>query len=403
MLALVQFYPPAYLAGGPTRSVPRIVELLRDEFAFSIVTRDRDLGRSERLPGVTADRWVDVGGARCLYVSCRRVFLGGVIASLRATRHDVLYLNGVFSLAFSVIPLVCRKAGLVPRCGLVVAPRGELDRTALAIKGWRKRMVLLLARRLRLFEGATWHAATAAEVGAIKAAIGPSAQALVARDIPMARGAPEPDGARARPTRPAKAPGTLELVFLGRIARMKNLDFAISVLRSVRGNVHFGVFGPIEDQAYWTSCRRLAEGLPQNVVMRYGGVVAPDAVASVLGRYHLFFQPSQAESFGHAITEAMHAGCPVLISDQTPWRELEAKRAGWDLPLSRPDRFTDVIGRCVDMTQGELETWSAGARAYAAEIAADPGLDADYRLVFRAALPPTNPALLATRSQTPSP
>jgi glycosyltransferase involved in cell wall biosynthesis len=345
---------------------------------------------------VTADRWVDVGGARCRYLSSWRVALGGVIASVRATRHDVLYLNGVFSLEFSVIPLVCRKLGLLPRRGLVVAPRGELDRTALAIKGRRKAMVLRLARRLGLFEGAIWHAATATEVGAITAAIGPTARALVARDIPMAGPAPQPEGANARATRPAKAPGTLELVFLGRIAPMKNLDFAISVLRSLQGSVHFSVFGPIEDQAYWTTCQRLAEHLPENVVMRYGGPVAPDEVASVLRRYHLFFQPSQAESFGHAITEAMHAGCPVLISDQTPWRELEAKHAGWDLPLARPDRFTDVINRCVDMTEAELDTWSAGARAYAAQISDDPGLDADYRLVFRAAL--SNNPLVPTRA-----
>lgn len=378
VLMLAGFYPPAYLAGGPTRSLPRIVDELKDEFDFRVVTRDRDLGAAAPLAGVVSDRWVDAGGARCLYLSGRRRLTGGLLTSIRGIRHDVLYLNSVFSLQFSLLPLLFRRLGLLPRRGLVMAPRGELDASALAIKARRKRLYLGLVRRLRLLHDATWHAATEAEAKAIQREFGLSARVWIARDIAALPG-PDTD-------LPPKQPGSLQLVFLSRISRMKNLDFAISVLQRIRGLVTFNVYGPIEDEEYWAACRRLAEALPSNVTLHYRGSVEPHEVTNVLGRHHLFFLPTRAESFGHAIAESLSAGRPVLISDQTPWHSLEAAHAGWDLPLSQPDRFAGVIEQCVGMTRDELEAWSAGARRLGRQIADDPDLDDAYRAMFRAAV-----------------
>ena len=109
VLALVGFYPPAYRAGGPPRTVPRIVDELSDEFQFLVITRDSDLGISTRLAGIVANRWVSYGGARCLYLSTRRRLMGGLIASVRRSQHDTLYLNSLFSIEFSLIPLLLRQ------------------------------------------------------------------------------------------------------------------------------------------------------------------------------------------------------------------------------------------------------------------------------------------------------
>jgi glycosyltransferase involved in cell wall biosynthesis len=376
VLVLVGFYPPAYVAGGPTRSVPRIVEQLADEFAFVVVTGDRDLGAARPLEGVVSDRWVESRGARCLYLSSRRR-LGGLVAAVRGTRHEVLYLNSVFSLDFSLMPLWLRKLGILPRRGLVIAPRGELDKSALAIKRRRKHVVLWLLRALRLVDGAVWHAATTNEANAIARQFGSQPRVLVARDIPL-----RPEATSY--SRPKEA-GQLRVIYLGRIARIKNLEFAISVLRSVRGNITFDVYGPIEDQAYWAECQRAASELPANVTMSYCGLVAPDETMRVVGEYHLFFAPTRAESFGHAITEAFMAGCPVLISDQTPWRDLERRRAGWDLPLGDAERFAQAMDQFADMDQGTFDGWSAGAARLGREIAQDAALDADQRAIFRAA------------------
>ena len=58
-----------------------------------------------------------------------------------------------------------------------------------------------------------------------------------------------------------------------------------------------------------------------------------------------FFFPTLGENYGHVIYEALDSGCPVLISDQTPWRGLSEVGAGWDLPLDKPDLFRQACKR----------------------------------------------------------
>ena len=380
VLALVGYYPPAFLAGGPTRSIPGIVRLLAEEFEFRVITRDRDLGSTERLPGVTPNHWIATADGPIRYVDTRARPALGVLSAIRRTPHAVLYVNSIFSVQFGLLPLLLRRLGLLTRRGLVIAPRGELDPQALALKGMRKRLVLAAARFLGLAHGAVWHAATDAEAAAVRREFGAAAKVLVARDLPVRPG----DAGE----RPPKLAGRLTVAFLGRIARIKNLDLAIRALQEVEGDVTFNVYGPIEDRSYWADCLALAAALPSGVRLNYRGPVPPDDVTSVLGRHHLLFLPTRGESFGHAIVEALLAGCPVLVSDQTPWSGLEARHAGWDVPLGDPKLFAAVLRTCIAMTEAEHEKWSEGARRLGREILEDPALDAAYRAVFRSALRP---------------
>jgi glycosyltransferase involved in cell wall biosynthesis len=68
------------------------------------------------------------------------------------------------------------------------------------------------------------------------------------------------------------------------------------------------------------------------------------------------------ENFRHAILEALSACCPVLVSDQAPWRSLADRKAEWDLPLTDPGAFRRVLSACVEMDAREQERRAAGAR-----------------------------------------
>ena len=48
---------------------------------------------------------------------------------------------------------------------------------------------------------------------------------------------------------------------------------------------------------------------------------------------HFLLSSTTQENFGHSIVESWAHGCPVLISDRTPWRQLQEKGIGWDWPL----------------------------------------------------------------------
>jgi len=56
------------------------------------------------------------------------------------------------------------------------------------------------------------------------------------------------------------------------------------------------------------------------------GHPAPYAIAS------LFLLPSHGENFGLSIAEALSNGVPALVTDSTPWMELNRVGAGWCVP-----------------------------------------------------------------------
>ncbi|MEJ5262517.1 MAG: hypothetical protein WHT45_07535, partial [Ignavibacterium sp.] len=58
-------------------------------------------------------------------------------------------------------------------------------------------------------------------------------------------------------------------------------------------------------------------------------------------------------------------GTPFIISDKTPWRNLEQQKAGWDISLNNKDKFIEVLNKCSEMDNEEYQTWSNGAYNYA--------------------------------------
>jgi len=102
-----------------------------------------------------------------------------------------------------------------------------------------------------------------------------------------------------------------------------------------------------------------------------------------MGQHDLFFFPTLGENYGHVIMEALMAGCPVLLSDRTPWRNLTAAGVGWDLPLEQPERFSAVLEECIAMDGPTFTEWSDRATAFAVQQATAPGTVEANRLLFR--------------------
>jgi glycosyltransferase involved in cell wall biosynthesis len=118
--------------------------------------------------------------------------------------------------------------------------------------------------------------------------------------------------------------------------------------------------------------------------------VHPDRVNEVFSEHHVFLFPTRGENFGHVILEAFAAGCPVLLSDQTMWRNLTEKRVGWDLSLSDMGGFRDAMHKCIEMDATEYLAWSNSAFAYAKAFDADQGKSVleSYRRLFLRAINP---------------
>ncbi len=65
----------------------------------------------------------------------------------------------------------------------------------------------------------------------------------------------------------------LKLAFLSRILRIKNLDYALKVLKGVMGDIKFNIYGTKEDAIYWKECKKIIKNLPDNVEVKYFGQI----------------------------------------------------------------------------------------------------------------------------------
>ena len=87
--------------------------------------------------------------------------------------------------------------------------------------------------------------------------------------------------------------------------------------------------------------------------------------------YHALLMPSLTENFSYTVLESLQAGIPVLISDQTPWRDLEAQGIGWDFSLSDSGRWLQALEQLSGQSSEADAEQAHRALKYAREWGAD--------------------------------
>jgi glycosyltransferase involved in cell wall biosynthesis len=380
VLTFAGHYLPGFKAGGPIRTLANLVDRLGDEFDFRIVAADRDLGDLEPFTDVPRDRWTRHGAASIYYRSPSGAAWRRLLADPQTRLADLIYLNGFFGTRSSILPLIESRRGRLPAAPTILAPRGEFARAALALKPWKKRLFITAARWSGLHRSVSFQASSSHEAADIRRTIG-AASVDIAPDLP---GRP----ISASPPLAPRGPGSpFRLALLARISPMKNLLGAIDIMSRVEGvNVELDLLGILEDADYWRRCEAAMARLPGNVRVSYVGPVAPADVDRVLAAYDAFLLPTLGENYGHVIREALSAGLPVLISDRTPWRGLEARGAGADLPLDDLDAFADRIRTWAALSPDRFQAMRQAARALGDDpAAAEAAVEANRRM-FQAAL-----------------
>ncbi|WP_181257132.1 glycosyltransferase [Pseudaminobacter soli (ex Li et al. 2025)] len=379
VLTFVRYYLPGYKSGGPVRTIANLVAALGDELDFRIVTSDRDATDTMPYPHLDGrSEWLDVRKAKVLYLSPSQMKLRNIARIIGEVPHETLYLNSFFDPIFTLKPLLARRLGLAPRNRCIVAPRGEFSPAALDLKAAKKRVFLAVSRGAGLYRDLIWQASSEHEAGDIGRTIGG-----IASDIRVSANlSAQVDGKSEFPHRPREQGEPLRICFLSRISPMKNLDFALEVLRKVRASVRFDIYGLVDDQDYWKICQNISSILPNNISTSYLGIVDHEDVLATLSRYDLFFLPTRGENYGHAIIESLAAGTPVLITDSTPWRDLSNKGIGWDLPLDDGKAFAHCIDYVSALSQEECKRSRDLAVAFFREHQKSLKTIADNRALF---------------------
>ena len=392
VLIFIDWFLPGYKAGGPVRSMANMVEYLGDRYDFYIVTRNTDYTEIVPYVGITANQWIDFSPTlKVFYCSVEYLNLSSYRALIKSEKFDVFYINGIYSWKYSILPLIALRKFAGKK---IVAPRGMLAQSAINVKGGKKRLFLNLVKWLSLYKGVTFHATNEREKEDVKREIRRRSRVVIADNLPKKKMPVK----RSLP----KKKEELKLLSLARISPEKNTLYALKCLKQLdefEGEITLDLYGQIYNQSYWEQCKTVISMLPQNITVTYKGIVDAEKVGVTIQDYHLMFLPSRGENFGHVILESFMAGRPVLISDQTPWRDLAREQCGWDLPLGsfqfsgfsqqlnvNSEGLEFVWGRVLkellQMQQTEFDILCEGARKRATAFINDPALMKGYEVLF---------------------
>ena len=359
VLIVIGHYLPGRLAGGPVTTIENLTRRLGNKVKFLIITHNYDLD-GKIYPNIELDTVYRSEGVDVIYLNGRRFGPKTFYSLLIRYSIPVLYLNSFFSM--STIKTLIYSRAVVFGTHIIVAPRGEFSAGALALKRFKKRTYLWIFKTLGLAASvSTFQASTSFEMRDIHRVLGPVAVKVAVDLAPIVEDMPR-----------KTASGHNRVVFVSRISPMKNLLYAIEVIRQIGLPLDFHIYGPAEDRGYWEQCQQALGTLPAHIQVAYRGALDHQDVRDTLSLYDVFLFPTLGENYGHVIWEALAAGCPVVLSDQTPWQDLRSAGVGDVLPLSNPQQFAEAVtALLLESPERRLER-SAACTAYARRVAEDP-------------------------------
>ncbi len=374
VLVMCDWFSPGFKAGGPIRSVVNFVDNLHSALDIYVLTSDRDLGDENSYPGISTNQWIDTLTFRIFYASPSWLKWKNIRKIIEQTKPDFLYLNSMFSVKFTLMPLLMNLQSSLPNLRIILSPRGMLRSSALAHKQFKKTVFLRLFNILKINKKIIFHATDATEFADIKRIFLRHAGLKEIGNLPGVQLPFRPPG--------NKVPGFLKMIFVGRVHPIKNLDYVLNCLTEQKEKIELTIVAAIDDLIYWEKCKVLINSLPSNISIQLYENLAHHLLEEIMEAQHAFILPTKGENYGHAIYEALAAGRPVIISDQTPWRLLEQSKAGFDLPLNEMNGFIRAIDKFASMNKEEFTEWCSGAWYYCNEKTERTTLIEKYKSLF---------------------
>ena len=377
ILIFTQWFIPGFKAGGPIQSCNNLAEYMKEEKEMYVLTGDRDFGDKSPYDGIVTNQWVTMeNGVHVYYLPPIKKGIFNVWKIIKNLNPDYFYLSGIYSMPFNVYPLIYhwkKKTNIK----VILTPRGVLRDSALKYNPFKKKVLIYLLRSLGVFNGTYFHATDPQEAMDIKKWLNPPIEKIYTLgNLPLSR-IPERKNIK-------KNKGFLNIVYISRINPIKNLLFTLKAIKKSKqkGEINFSIYGPIEDEKYWASCQDLMSSMPNNISVKYHGLLVHNQVIKTLQKHHFYILPTEGENFGHSIFEAFVAARPVIISDQTPWKGLEKKKVGWDFSLEKNQGFVSAIDYSINMEQEEFNLWSENAWSLAKDYIDNNNLKSKYTHLF---------------------
>lgn len=297
-------------AGGPSYSVPRLVDALREQ---SWIVTLRALSGGTTRPYVVLATPDKCPIFRPLQMS--RTLSQALRADARA--GAILHTHGLWLMP-NIYPGWARARGGA-ECRLVHSPRGMLGAAALQISRWKKLPVWHLWQKDALRRADLIHATAVSEYEEVRAAGLTNPVAIIPNGIDLPVLAPKPI-----------SKGERVVLSLGRIHPKKGLDQLLRAWQQLEADHplwSLRLIGPAEG-GHDKELAALARSLSLQRVTIGGPAYGEEKWAEHRAA-DLFVLPTLNENFAISVAEALASEVPVISTKGAPWAGLETSRCGW--------------------------------------------------------------------------
>ena len=357
VLIFIDWYLPAFKAGGPIISINNIVNNLAGFHDFYVVTSVTDLGGELVVEKSDFNKWKKLDENHNVIYLNRPLFSIGKL--INEIKPSIIYVNSVFSFKFSILPIVLAKKNKnIKR--IIVAPRGMLGEGALKIKSFKKKNFILLAKIFNLYSQIFWHASTQKEALEVFKIFGNKSKVITAQNFASVSN-------QIGYKKKKKESGKLNILFASRISKKKNLLLLVNAICQSKFKKHITlkIIGHNENPEYFDKCLAFIKN--NDISFDYLGPLPHSELSYHYQNCDIFCLPTLHENFGHVIMEALSFGMPILISKNTPWLNLENKQMGFDLELVS-ELFKEKIDLFYNLSDNEFSEFSKNALNYYKEM-----------------------------------
>lgn len=350
------WYLPSKNCGGPVTSIRNVVNTCNDEYDFYIVALNHDFGSKEKFKDIYGG-WNEVENSKVLYINDHELdFNKRKIGKLLEELHpDLIWFSGVLHPEIKLVTIFLANQQKIP---VLFSPRGEVSPDRVEnLKPIKKKLFLNILKHLGVYNKAYFHVTSNDERIGLRQYLDIKDQRIFeAKNI----SSPPKDYRN----RTDKTINSLKCCFISRIHEVKQLDYALRILKDVKAEIVFDIYGPKESKDYWNKCQLIIDSLPENISVNYMGVLTPDEVRPTFSFYDAFIFPTLNENYGHVIAEALSVGCSVILSKgTTPWDDLN-EIAGFVIEMKNKLGFANAIESMAKLNSVEAKELRNSTRDY---------------------------------------
>ena len=231
----IPWFLPAYRAGGPIQSVANLIENFNADIEYRIFCADEDLN-GEPLTGIVKNEWTNYNTYTKVWYAEKDNVSDVVCKEIAYIKPDVLYIIGLFSWHFNIVPMLFCKADRK-----IISVRGMLHPGALSQKRVKKWLFLTGLKILGVASKNIFHATDEIEAQFIRNEFGVNTTTVVAGNFAKNIAAHLPL---------EKTAGDLIMVTIALISPMKNHLMVLEALKECSANIKYNIYGPVKDETY---------------------------------------------------------------------------------------------------------------------------------------------------------